>query len=292
MKALARSYIWWPKMDQEIEKLVKECDSCQENRNSPPTAPLHPWEWPSQPWSRLHLDYAGPFMGYMYLVLVDAHSKWLEAVPMKSITAGKTIKKLRQIFMTHGIPKKIVTDNGPSFASEEFGHFIKANGIKHIFSAPYHPSSNGLAERGVQTVKQGLRQMKDEGPIEDKLARFLFKYRITPHATTGVAPSEMLMGRRLRSRLDLLYPDLPEQVEEKQRKQKLAHDNSKSNRTFCKGDLVWIESFKGSGSKWSAGVVQEVTGPVSYQVRLESGNVVHRRGQYSRSSENREQVGN
>ena len=66
MKALARSYIWWPKMDQEIEDLVKRCRVCQESRFSPPAAPLHPWQWPSQPWSRLHLDFAGPYMGHVF----------------------------------------------------------------------------------------------------------------------------------------------------------------------------------------------------------------------------------
>ena len=72
MKALARSYIWWPKMDQDIEELVKKCQVCQESRTSPPSAPLHPWQWPTQPWSRLHLDFAGPYMGHTYLVIVDA----------------------------------------------------------------------------------------------------------------------------------------------------------------------------------------------------------------------------
>ena len=147
-------------MDKKNEDSVQRCQICQEHQHSPPVAPLHPWEWPSQPWSRLHLDYAGPFKGQMFLILVDAYSKWLDAIVMSSITAAKTIEKLRNVFATHGIPKKIVTDNGPSFASEEFREFTRNNGIKHIFSAPYHPSSNGLAERGVQTVKQGLRQLE------------------------------------------------------------------------------------------------------------------------------------
>ena len=75
MKALAQSYIWWPKMDQEIEALVQKYSICQESRSSPPSAPLHPWQRPGQPWSRLHLDFAGPYMGDMFLVIVDAHSK-------------------------------------------------------------------------------------------------------------------------------------------------------------------------------------------------------------------------
>ncbi|XP_062372040.1 uncharacterized protein K02A2.6-like [Sardina pilchardus] len=77
MKGLARSYMWWPNMDAEA--LVKECVTCQENRNSPPVAPLHPWEVPDKPWRRIHIDYAGPWKGKMFLILVDAYSKWIEA---------------------------------------------------------------------------------------------------------------------------------------------------------------------------------------------------------------------
>ncbi len=64
MKALARSYVWWPGMDAAIEDRVKSCPVFQESRPSPAPAPLHPWEWPSQPWSRIHLDFAGPFLGH------------------------------------------------------------------------------------------------------------------------------------------------------------------------------------------------------------------------------------
>ena len=74
--ALARCYIWWPGMDQEINNLVKSCSVCQESRPAPAVAPLHSWEWPTEPWSRLHLDFAGPFLGHIILILVDAHSKW------------------------------------------------------------------------------------------------------------------------------------------------------------------------------------------------------------------------
>ena len=77
MKALAHSYIWWPGMDEEINNLVKSCSVCQQSQPAPAVAPLHSWEWPSEPWSRLHLDFAGPFMGHMFLIIVDAHSKWL-----------------------------------------------------------------------------------------------------------------------------------------------------------------------------------------------------------------------
>ena len=160
MKSLARSYVWWSKMDSDIEEMVKNCNVCQETRQTPPAAPLHPWEWPTQPWNQLHLDFIGPFMGHMFLVLIDAHSKWIDVHVMQSITATKTIEKLRIVFSTHGLPRKIVTDNGPTFVSEEFKTFLKGNGIKHVTTTPYHPSSNGQAERAVQIVKHALKEWR------------------------------------------------------------------------------------------------------------------------------------
>ena len=218
MKSLARSYVWWPGMDSEIEQLVKTCPVCQESRPTPAPAPLHPWEWPSQPWSRIHLDFAGPYLGHSFLVLVDAHSKWIDVHMMNSITSSKTIEKLRIVFANHGLPRKVVTDNGSSFTSQEFRSFMSDNGIVHVTTAPYHPSSNGLAERAIQTFMNGIKRTHG-ATIQERLSKFLFTYRITPQTTTGVAPAQLLMGCRLRSRMDRLFPDLSQRVEKHQSKQ-------------------------------------------------------------------------
>ena len=90
MKVLARSYVWWPGMDQEIVKNVKSCDKCQSNQSAPAEAPLHPWELPGLPWSRIHIDYAAPYKGEMFFVVVDAYSKWLEVHRMRSIASTAT----------------------------------------------------------------------------------------------------------------------------------------------------------------------------------------------------------
>ena len=82
----------------------------------------------------------------MLLIVVDSYSKWLEVHTIPSITSARTIEKLRPIFATHGLPKTIVSDNGLSLVSSEFKKFLQLNGICHITSAPYHPSTNGLAE--------------------------------------------------------------------------------------------------------------------------------------------------
>ena len=193
MKSLARSYVWWPQMDNHLEECVKTCRMCQSNQKSPASAPMHPREWPERPWSRVHADYAGPFMGKMFLIVVDTHSKWMEVQMVSTATSQTTIEKLRTMFATHGLPETLVTDNGSDFTSAEFEEFTRQNGIRHLRSVPYHPASNGLAERAVQTFKSGMKKLTS-GSIESKLSRFLFAYRLTPQSTTGLPPAVMLMG--------------------------------------------------------------------------------------------------
>ena len=109
MKSLAHSVAWWPGIDADLERMVKDCHECQINRKSPAPAPLHPWEWPTRPWARIHIDFAGPFLGKRFLVVVDAHSKWLEVVPVPNLTSQTTIDTLRSIFATHGLPELLTS---------------------------------------------------------------------------------------------------------------------------------------------------------------------------------------
>lgn len=104
---LRLSYVWWPEMDHNLKSNVRSCVQCQTNRSMPPWAPLHPWEWLSHPWSRLHLDFACPFMGQILMIMVDAHSKWIEAHVINNIPAPTTIDKLRQVFAVHGFPDSL-----------------------------------------------------------------------------------------------------------------------------------------------------------------------------------------
>ncbi|XP_061105010.1 uncharacterized protein K02A2.6-like [Conger conger] len=275
MKGLARSYVWWPKMDQDLEEKVKACTQCQTNQHSPAPAPLHPWEWPGRPWSRLHVDFAGPFMGQMFMIMVDAHSKWIEAHIMSNITAPVTIDKLRQVFAIHGIPDSLVTDNGLTFTSELFSEFMQENGIHHARTAPFYPASNGLAERAVQTVKEGLKRMTGDS-LSSRLSRFLFKYRLTPQSTTGRTPAEMLLGRRPKSRLDLLRPNIKAKVERKQEKQKERHDQHARERQLEPDDHVYVRNFNNNSVKWLPGVIRKQSGPVSFVVELQDGLVFRR----------------
>ncbi|KAL5469129.1 hypothetical protein EMCRGX_G030333 [Ephydatia muelleri] len=135
------------------------------------------------------------------------------------------------------VTEMVVSDNGSAFTSAEFQTFVKRNGIRHVRSAPYHPSSNGQAERVVQTFKEAI--LKTTGDLDARLARCLFQYRLTPHTTTGLSPAEMLFGRRPCSHLDLLHPDISSKVTQRQDLQKEAHDQHAKYRKFQNGDLVY-----------------------------------------------------
>lgn len=144
-------------IETDIESEVKNCVSCQQNRAYMPKLPPNPWRWPNKPGQRIHVDYAGPFMNLTYLIVVDANSKWLEVIIMASTTSESTIHAFRYLFASYGLVEEIVSDNGSQFVSVEFQNFMKANRIKHICSAPYHPSSNGEAERAELTFKTGMK---------------------------------------------------------------------------------------------------------------------------------------
>ena len=270
MKSLARLHVWWPGIDKEVEETVRNCESCQSIRNRPQPVPLHPWAWPTHVWQRIHIDFAGPFHSHTFLVVVDAHSKWVEVIPMTSTTSQSTILELRKLFAAYGLPEHLISDNGPQFVSTEFESFLKMNGVRHTCSAPYHLQTNGEAERFVQTLKQFLRADKhDRCGVHTKLSRFLLSYRSTPNTTTGRTPSELFLKRQIRTRLDLLKPSISETITHNQSQQKHHYDKQTKMRTFEIGEHVLVQNFRGA-PKWLSGVIVGTAGNVSYQVRVGS----------------------
>ena len=189
MKAMECSFFWWIGLDKDIQTLRKSSEDCQADNSNPTAAPLHPSVWPNGPWTRIHVDYAGPFLENMFLVVVDAHSKWREVLVMKSTTSHSTIEVLHTLFERYGLPTQLFSNNGSQFILSEFTHFLCTNGVKHIRNAPYHPSSNGQAESFVQTLKRFLKASRKDGRcLSHRLTAFLPHYRTTPHVTINTTP--------------------------------------------------------------------------------------------------------
>lgn len=262
MKGLSRGYVWWPNIDKDIEGAVRNCEGCQETANNPAHAPLHRWEYPALPWQRLHVDFAGPVQGKMLMVVIDAHSKWPEIFVMENTTAEETVCMLRSLFARMGLPDQLVSDNGPQFTSETFRKFASVNGFRHVTGAPYHPSTNGQAERLVQSFKKSVKADKSGRSLQHKLDRFLLAYRSAPHATTELSPAQLLLGRNVKTRLDLIKPDVRREVNKK-----LLQSNNSTLRSFALNQSVWARNYR-RGPKWVRATVIERTGPVLYRVKV------------------------
>ena len=114
--------MWRPKLDADIDKMVKSCNTCTVFGADPLPTVSHPWDWPREPWSRIHVDYAGPLYGKMFLIIIDVHSKWMEVHITNGCTTAITIDKLQLSFSSLGLPQVLVSD---AFSSTDFQNFMK-----------------------------------------------------------------------------------------------------------------------------------------------------------------------
>ena len=153
--ATDRMMAWWPGISQDVFRYVSKCKECQEHR---PSLGKTVSTWPeAEDWERLHTDW-----GYVedqgnILVIVDAGSGWIEAFPAGNGTSQTVKVYLSQIFARFGIPRTLVSDNGPEFVSSDLKQWCESLGIKKMESPIYHPRANGIAERAVQTVKRAIQ---------------------------------------------------------------------------------------------------------------------------------------
>lgn len=276
MKSIARSWLWWPGVDADIERTCKECETCTMENAAPVRTPPKPWPYIAEPWSRLHVDFLGPLCGKTFLVLIDSTSKWLEIFYMQTTTAAAVIRVLRETFARFGLPKEIVSDNGPPFSSREYSNFMDNNGIKVTFTPVYHPSSNGAAEGAVKLCKRAIKKsLRDGCDVEAALQSYLLAYRNVEQSTTGLSPAMMLQRRRIRSRLDLLHGErmIEDRVQQVQRKQEQRVTGI--TRKFNPGDRVWARNY-GEGKKWLKGKVDKCLGSRNYLVVRDDGPPIKR----------------
>lgn len=273
-KAFARSYVWWPGVDEAVEAMCRECPVCVAEADAPPRHGPAAWPFPARPWSRVHADFLGPIGGETYLILVDARSKWLEVFPRASTSANNTIEKLSEAFARWGLPRQLVSDNGPPFTSREFSVYLTNNGVEHLFSAPYHPASNGAAENAVRIIKKVIKKaVRQRQNINTAINTFLLHYRNTAHCTTGESPASLMLGRQVRTKLDALRPDCEKKVREARNKRTAVETGVK--RSFQPGEPVWVRQYQGD-SKWTPGQIVRREGTTDYTVSDNLGRGLHR----------------
>ena len=247
-------------MDKEVENCVKVCKGCQSAARDPPVK-TSAWPKTDIPWSRLHIDYAGPLNGFFYLILVDSFSKWPEIVKTRHPTSRNTINALNEIFSRFGVPKTVVSDNGTAFTGQEFKEFCDALGIQHITTPAYHPRSNGLAERFVDTFKRALQKNKDTDTDEHTIQKFLAVYRITPNPNNDLnsSPAELMFARKIRSIFDRLLPE--------KKKKRITRKERLPVRRYSPGDKVYFKNFKNGKSHWMDGYIKKQIGNMVYTIQ-------------------------
>lgn len=210
MKMQARSYVWWHKMCQEIEDFTKSCPVCQVTLRVPKEIVTTTWKESKYPFDRVHIDFFH-FKGKEFLIYFDSYSKYCDIVLMHSTVAKSVNERLGNIFSYLGLPSKIVSDNGPPFNSYEYNKFLENHHIENLHSPPYHPQSNGSAEKSVSTVKNALKKFFiDENlsslSLSQKIQKFRIDHNNSPSTVTKVSPNEIIFSYKPKILLDCINP--------------------------------------------------------------------------------------
>ena len=275
VKALARSYVWWPRINEEIENVIQLCQACQNSQNRPARSKPHPWKPATKPWERIHADFCGPVHGSMWLIVVDAYSKWIEAINMKSsTTSASTIRELRKLFAVHGLPTIFCSDNAQQLRSEEITQFLQSNGIQAVPVPTYSPNTNGIAERAVQSFKKAMKKAaRVSSDYEKNLATWLLHYRNTPNSVTKQTPAMMMFNRPTRTLLSLLDP-LTNSKEDILESNPYNKEGKERLRSFQIGEQVRVLNVR--SNQWYTGTVIGKEGCKVYMVKSQSGTIERR----------------
>ena len=248
----AANSVWWPHINTDIERIVRNCNICEKYRRER-IEPMKGTEFPERPWSRVGADFFY-HKGRNYIIAIDYYSRDVEiCLVSNTCDTAETVVKVKKVFSRHGICDVLFTDNGPQFASAEFKAFANDWGFEHITSSPRYPQANGEAERAVQNIKSILNKCKDEYAA-------LLNYRNTP-LQNGFSPAQLSMGRRLKTRVPCnpedLKPQTPDQTilrrKEKAYRDRMRYDYDRRHRVrdhspvIC-GDKVWIPDLQTSGT--------------------------------------------
>ena len=272
-KGRAQISVWWPTISSQIESMVNKCSTCSPYR-AVQKEPLIPLSFPNAPWDRLGTDLF-ELDKKNYVVIVDYASRWFEIKQLLHTTSKDVIKALREVFVIHGIPNEVVSDNGPQYSAREFAIFAQEWGFTHVTSSALHPQSNGEAERAVETAKNILKKNTD--PCIGLLA-----YRTAP-LQNGLSPAEILMGRRLRTTVPTTRESLAVKVDwnhleqkENTYRDKYAKDYNKHYRVVALpsldiGEKVYIRDMNRYGE-----ITERSNNPRSYNIKSDTGACIRR----------------
>ena len=287
---LAREYVYWPGMSNDIKEVVRLCEVCRELEVSHAKETLLNHDVPDRPWQKLGGDLFD-FEGDKYMITVDYFSNFWELDRMYSTTAKVIIRKLKTHFARYGIPDEMIVDSGSQYTSDEFQQFCKEWGIKLTLTPPHHHQANGKAESAVKSAKRLLRKTKRTG--EDPYLA-LCTHRNTPQQGIGLSPAQRLFCRRTKTLLPtattLLKPQTDtthtvKKLKDNQQRQKSYYDKAaKDLPNLDKGDCVRVKPYRLGDKTWKKARVVEKLDRRLYEVEFEDGKRLRRNRRMLRKS--------
>ena len=283
---LAREHVFWPGMNKELKGWIQTCETCREFEQTHCKETLMSHDIPERAWEKIAADLF-TFKNKEYLITVCYKSNFWELDRLYDTKSSTIIKKLKANLARYGIPKQLVSDNGPQFDSNEFKTFTKSWGIEHTTTSPHHSKANGKVESAVKTAKRMLRKKTKTG--EDQYLALL-NIRNVPTQGVDSSPAQRLMGRRTRTLLpttqSLLEPRNPanphesEQLRLNQMRQAKYYNRSARDLPVLKaGDTVRMKPFVLGQKSWDKAEVTRRLDERSYEIQS-SGTTYRRNRQH------------
>lgn len=277
-KRRAREVMFWPGLCEDVERVVRSCEACMLYAPRPRRQPLLQHMVPALPWHKLASDIF-EYKKKSYIVLVDYFSNYVEVGLLSGVSSKLVISFMKDQFARHGIPAELVTDNGPAYSSQEFKNFMRDWEIRHETSSPHYPQSNGKSERTVQTVKTMLKKCVDSG---QDFSLSLLNFRTTPRNGMD-SPAQILMGRRLNTKLPIITKLLSEKVDNDRNYKAVISNRDKTKKYYDRsakplkplspGDKATLIS---NNIRKPVSVISRASQPRSYIVKDDCGNQYRR----------------
>ena len=287
-RARARQVMFWPGRNAEITDMISKCSACIENQAYQQKELVMFHEIPTEPWFKVGMDLF-LFRNKSYLVVVDYYSNYIEVCHLYHQTKSPdVISHVKAIFACFGIPRVVISDNGPQFSSTDFKNFAKSWDFEHKTSSPDYPKANGMAESAIKVVKCIFKKAykMNEDPYLALLA-----LRSAPSINDILSPAQKLFQRVLRTPLPdfrslVSHKDPPVQlptkfVQKLCRKQKEYHDRSAKELPQIPNDATVRVHHKNSWPT-KAKVLRKDKSPRSYHVQTEDGMTLQTNERFSR----------
>lgn len=201
--SLMTSKFIWPGIRNDVKKWTQSCMGCQRSKITRHTkSPITHFQDSGERFNTVHIDIVGPLSpsdGYMYcLTCIDRYTNWMEAIPIRNITAENVAKSFYDHWVTRfGVPANLVTDQGRQFESQLFKELSALCGVNLKRTTPYHPQCNGKIERLHRTIKTAIRA-HNSIKWTDVLPTVLLGLRSSLREDSNSSIAQMLYGTHIR----------------------------------------------------------------------------------------------